>query len=138
MQITLVPMLVATFWAMAPLAQGRVPRTARSSAPSVDLGYATYQGYHDDTYGLNVWKRYFQTLRFPSWLTQADKKRPPAFAMPLLQSAACDGKPLNRQLATGASSWPSTSRLCAHKRVGMASLRSMGSTLPLATRTASS
>lgn len=36
--------------------QARALRTARSLGPTVDLGYATYQGYHDDTYGLNVWK----------------------------------------------------------------------------------
>jgi hypothetical protein len=29
----------------------------RSNGPIVDLGYATYQGYHSNTYGLNVWKR---------------------------------------------------------------------------------
>ena len=29
----------------------------RSSGPIVDLGYATYQGYYNNTYGLNVWKR---------------------------------------------------------------------------------
>lgn len=59
-------MLAAT-WAAAPFAQGRALPTARSSAPTVDLGYATYQGYHDDTYGLNVWKRYFQTQSFSAW-----------------------------------------------------------------------
>ncbi len=27
-----------------------------SPGPTVDLGYATYQGYYDETYDLNVWK----------------------------------------------------------------------------------
>ncbi|KAK2602565.1 hypothetical protein N8I77_009083 [Diaporthe amygdali] len=55
MGITLLLMLVAA-WATALSAHGRVIRTTRSSAPTVDLGYATYQGYYDDTYGLNMWK----------------------------------------------------------------------------------
>ncbi|KAG6353849.1 hypothetical protein INS49_005106 [Diaporthe citri] len=55
MQMSSLLMLVATL-AAAPFAQGRALPTARSSAPTVDLGYAAYQGYHDDTYGLNVWK----------------------------------------------------------------------------------
>lgn len=63
MEITTLLMLMATL-ATAPLARGRVVRTAPSSAPTVDLGYATYQGYHDDTYGLNVWKRYSHTPPF--------------------------------------------------------------------------
>ena len=29
----------------------------RSNGPIVDVGYATYQGYYNDTYGLNNWKR---------------------------------------------------------------------------------
>lgn len=29
----------------------------RSNGLIVDLGYATYQGYHNTTYGLNIWKR---------------------------------------------------------------------------------
>jgi hypothetical protein len=29
----------------------------RSNGPIVDLGYATYQGYYNNTYALNVWKR---------------------------------------------------------------------------------
>ena len=29
----------------------------RSNGPIVDLGYATYQGYYNNTFGLNVWKR---------------------------------------------------------------------------------
>lgn len=57
MQAASLLMLVAALATATP-AQGRVLRTARSSAPTVDLGYATYQGYHDDTYGLDVWKRY--------------------------------------------------------------------------------
>lgn len=56
MQVVSLLMLVAAL-ATTPLANGRVLRTARSSAPTVDLGYAAYQGYHDDTYGLDVWKR---------------------------------------------------------------------------------
>lgn len=56
MEITILLMLIAT-WAAAPLARGGVVRPARSPVPAVDLGYATYQGYHDDAYGLNVWKR---------------------------------------------------------------------------------
>lgn len=56
MEITTLLMLIATLVA-APPARGGVVRTARSPAPAVDLGYATYQGYHDDAYGLNVWKR---------------------------------------------------------------------------------
>lgn len=56
MEITTLLMLIAT-WVAAPLAQGGVVQTARSPAPTVDLGYANYQGYHDDAYGLNVWKR---------------------------------------------------------------------------------
>lgn len=61
MEIASLLMLVAIL-ATTPLAQGRVLRTARSSAPTIDLGYATYEGYHDDTYGLNVWKRYIYKL----------------------------------------------------------------------------
>lgn len=26
--------------------------------PVAQLGYAAYQGYHDDSYGLNIWKGY--------------------------------------------------------------------------------
>lgn len=26
--------------------------------PVVNLGYATYEGYYDDAYELNIWKRY--------------------------------------------------------------------------------
>lgn len=66
MQISSLLMLAAT-WAAAPFAQGRALPAARSSAPTVDLGYAAYQGYHDDTYGLNVWKRYVQHLPFSIW-----------------------------------------------------------------------
>ncbi|KAI1373239.1 putative carboxylesterase [Hypoxylon crocopeplum] len=29
---------------------------AVTSAPTVDLGYASYQGYYNDTYDLNIWK----------------------------------------------------------------------------------
>ena len=29
----------------------------RSNGPIVDLGYATYQGYYNSTYGLDIWKR---------------------------------------------------------------------------------
>ena len=36
----------------------RASSSSNSSAPTVDLGYATYQGYYNDTYDLNVWKRY--------------------------------------------------------------------------------
>lgn len=61
MQVASLLILVATL-ATAPLANGRVLRTARSSAPTVDLGYAAYQGYHDDTYELNVWKRYLHPI----------------------------------------------------------------------------
>ena len=64
MDITSMLMLLAT----APFAQARVLQTARSSAPTVDLGYATYQGFHDDTYGLNVWKGYFFAFSKPSYL----------------------------------------------------------------------
>lgn len=66
MQSSSLLMLVANL-AAAPFAQGRALPTARSSSTTVDLGYATYQGYHDDTYGLNVWKRYFQTPPFSNW-----------------------------------------------------------------------
>lgn len=31
------------------------------SGLAVDLGYATYQGYYNDTFGLNVWKRFVYT-----------------------------------------------------------------------------
>lgn len=57
MQVASLLILVATL-ATAPFANGRVVQTPRSSAPTVDLGYVAYQGYHDETYGLNVWKRY--------------------------------------------------------------------------------
>lgn len=32
--------------------------TFARAALLVDLDYATYQGYYDSTYDLNVWKRY--------------------------------------------------------------------------------
>ena len=28
----------------------------QTSSPVVDLGYATYEGYHDSTYDLNIFK----------------------------------------------------------------------------------
>jgi hypothetical protein len=28
------------------------------SGPIINLGYATYEGYYNDTYDLNIWKRY--------------------------------------------------------------------------------
>jgi hypothetical protein len=28
------------------------------SGPVVNLGYATYEGYYNNTYDLNIWKRY--------------------------------------------------------------------------------
>lgn len=40
-------------------AQGRpasVPTLEDSSSTVVDLGYATYRGYYNDTYDLNIWK----------------------------------------------------------------------------------
>ena len=40
-------------------AQGRPAPAPTFEGPSstvVDLGYATYQGYYNDTYDLNVWK----------------------------------------------------------------------------------
>lgn len=30
---------------------------ALNSGPIVDLGYANYEGYHNETYDLNIWKR---------------------------------------------------------------------------------
>lgn len=38
---------VVTDHAMAPL----------KSTPTVDLGYAVYEGVYNDTYNLNTWKR---------------------------------------------------------------------------------
>ena len=40
-------------------AQGRAapaPTLEGSASTVVDLGYATYQGYYNDTYDLNIWK----------------------------------------------------------------------------------
>lgn len=31
--------------------------TAINSGPTVDLGYAKYEGYHNNSYDLNIWKR---------------------------------------------------------------------------------
>jgi hypothetical protein len=28
------------------------------SGPIINVGYATYEGYYNDTYDLNIWKRY--------------------------------------------------------------------------------
>lgn len=40
-------------------AAGKLVETSPSvSGPVVDLGYATYEGYFNDTYNLNIWKRY--------------------------------------------------------------------------------
>lgn len=41
----------AAFW-------GSVARvTSASDGPIVDLEYGAYQGYYNDTYDLNIWKR---------------------------------------------------------------------------------
>ncbi|KAI2640842.1 putative carboxylesterase [Hypomontagnella submonticulosa] len=42
--------LAAAIWAINAVAR------AVSGAPNVDLGYATYGGYYNDTYHLNIWK----------------------------------------------------------------------------------
>lgn len=52
-------------WALAAalsLLQTCLGLTAGRSGLTVDLGYAVYEGYHDDTYDLNVWKGYVLTL----------------------------------------------------------------------------
>lgn len=35
-----------------------------TSGPTVSLGYATYEGYYNGTYDLNIWKRYGRCLIF--------------------------------------------------------------------------
>lgn len=107
MQVSSVITLVAT-WAAAPFAQGRALPTTRPSAPMVDLGYATYQGYHDDTYGLNVWKRYFPTRSFFIYLGCQE------LTMKLYQRSLC--RPSSRQLAV--ASPPTTNRQREHRLGG--------------------
>lgn len=138
MEITSLLMLLAT-WAAAPhVVHGRVLRTARASAPTVDLGYATCQGYHDDTFGLNVWKGYVDTSFLPG-LTVTDNERflSVRYAAPPVGSLRWQAP----RPPTGNGSLVmavDTSPLCAHRREDMACLRSMDS-IPLpVTRIASS
>ncbi|KAJ2993853.1 hypothetical protein NUW58_g1719 [Xylaria curta] len=45
------------------------------SGPVVSLGYATYEGYYNDTYDLNIWKRYGDAFAFT--LTRIRYAAPP-------------------------------------------------------------
>lgn len=46
--------LLATPWVMA----GELIIRNANSSSTRRQSYATYQGYYDETYGLNIWKRY--------------------------------------------------------------------------------
>ncbi len=58
-------LVVAVAWAAA---GGSVELPLSVSGPIVSLGYATYEGYYNGTYDLNIWKRYG---RFPFTLDMA-------------------------------------------------------------------
>lgn len=46
-------------WILAAAIQatGTAAGSDSAAAPTADLGYATYQGYYNDTYDFNIWKR---------------------------------------------------------------------------------
>lgn len=59
---SLLPLLLALTGSIASAADASFsfssPPSSRSRFPVARLGYATYQGLYNDTYDLNVWKRY--------------------------------------------------------------------------------
>lgn len=69
---------------------------AQTSSPVVDLGYATYEGYYNDTYDLNVFKGWVldKTDSADRDFTHASYL---GFGMRPLQLESCDGK-LHRPL----------------------------------------
>lgn len=44
-------------FALAVVTDHAFAATPLESAPTVDLGYAVYEGVYNDTYNLNTWKR---------------------------------------------------------------------------------
>lgn len=56
--------------AVAVTAAGAVPtasqsNSTRSGGPVAKLDYATFEGYHDDVYDLDVWKGYVNSDLWP-------------------------------------------------------------------------
>lgn len=72
---------------------------SNSTAPIVNLGYASYQGYYDSEFGLNVFKRCAATANVLTCetLRKTLKTDLAAFDTPLLQLASCVGKRLRPQ-----------------------------------------
>lgn len=61
-----------------------------SSGLIVHLDYSTYQGYHEASTGLNIWKGYAVTPQ-PAWNAANAKLTSAAFGMHRLLSGSCDG-----------------------------------------------
>ena len=103
----------------------------------VDLGYATYQGYYDSVFGLNVFKGYAMTVKntCSEYCSIIDTGFA-ASGTPLLQSADCVGKHLRLRGKTTPLSKRRPSLRSVHNPALRRHQRSMGSTLDQVTKTA--
>ena len=101
-------LLTSIFTTSATLATQYIAPIYNGTAPIVDLGYASYQGYYDSEFGLNVFKGCAATAndlacKTPRKSIDTDLT---ASDTPLLQLASCVGKHLKVRLKTAPLSKP--------------------------------
>lgn len=118
----------------------RIAPLFNSTAPIVNLGYASYQGYHDSAFRLNVFKRCAATANDLAYQTP---RKPldtelAAFDTPLLQLASYVGKRLRPQQITTPSFKPCLNHRSVHNPAPRKPLQYMASTLDQVMKTACS
>ena len=116
------------------------PSYNATTAPIANLGYASYQGYYDSQFGLNIFKGCAATAKTspPDLVKRSIDNGITVFDTPLRQLASCVGKHLNIQPKVTTSSKPWTNLRYVHSPALRKPLRYTASTLDQVMKTACS